>query len=703
MNVTLDYVGDALNLPPLVTELGLTAVSGIIEGLFDFGSDTPPANRIFDEVFQGYKDATLNLFRLGLTNPNDPWQRAAYTANILNFSQIVQDQGLLPAIQTYASSMFRQSTIQSMINIAGSVSGYIQQQLDNFWYETRTVDGKEIKYLRLPGEDYDPIWSPLEQEFLGLNTTPGEEDIYGINEGGINRWGIFGVDGTGTFGLYNGEMIQILQGDMEAWQRMESGDLAFVELHDANGDVFLVVSPNEDGGYIIGSDFDDWMNNRFSTSEIDLSFGYDEFYEVNKRIAYEELTDEEKQILSNFGISDIDELGSFFYTVNPWEDLEKVAFATEFNEDVTTFINNNPELAYEVISMIIRHSKDVWENNPIFHRNIWTLQNFNYDGYDTSTYVSDVKTYLEANSELSDEQILKITQSLQSDMPDYADVSGFKPSAKLNFIDESQSAVLPNGGKLESSFHTGYTYLKGNDQLLWGKENEFWKGVVYGGIATNIYGKIEAEIGAEYGIFYASLTGETADIIQKAPSFIQKDVNPGGLTLEEGAHASLVLAGNKHDFYGFAQESTDGIFLGFRYEYLTKEGIGADFDIKVMPGGGLLNREREPATQDERDALKLYESFKNKELIADEDKLRLQNYIIGQVTAEIQNNPEAHQYFQDNPDALNNLFESVATFTEALNGNYFEFDATANIPSRNEFLNAINQIFAEGASVNFER
>ena len=42
-----------------------------MEGILNFGSDTPVANRIFDEVWEGYKNGTLNLFRLGFSNAND--------------------------------------------------------------------------------------------------------------------------------------------------------------------------------------------------------------------------------------------------------------------------------------------------------------------------------------------------------------------------------------------------------------------------------------------------------------------------------------------------------------------------------------------------------------------------------------------------------------------------------------------------------
>jgi len=471
-NVGLDYVADELNLPPLVTELGFTAVSGILEGILDFGSGTPIANRIFNEVWQGYENATLNLFRLGLQNPNDPWQRSSYIANVLNFSEIVRQngngiEGLWDAIETYSSAMFRQSTVQSMIDIGGSVSAYIEQQLtDPNGFISQMINGKEIKYLRIPGEDYDPTWSPLEQEFLGLNVTPGEEDIYALNEGGLNRWGVFAADGTGNFGLYNGEMIQILQDDMEAWQRMEDGDLAFVELHDSGGNIALVVSPNEDGGYIVGEDFDDWLNNKFSTDVFDVSFDYGNFYEIEQKIIYENLSDEEKHILNSFGIGTLDELGSFFYSVDPWDELKNVAFATEFNEDIRQFMYDNPELAYDVMSMIVRHSQNTWDNNYQLHRNNWISRMFNYDGRDISTYIDDVSNYLQNNTSLTDDQISDLVTQLQTDMPRYEASAGFKPSAKLNFIDLSHDYSLPNGGKLKSSFHAGCTSMGQTEQFL---------------------------------------------------------------------------------------------------------------------------------------------------------------------------------------------------------------------------------------------
>jgi len=703
MNISLNYVSQQLDLHPLVTELGFTAVAGIIEGLFNLNPEIPAANKIFDEVWEGYTNATLNLFRLGLQNPNDPWQQAAYIANIMEFSEIVQEQGLLNAIETYATSMFRQSTVQSMINIAGSVSNYIQQQLnDPTQYVTGIKDGKTLKYIKLPTDLYMPDVSPLEQDYLALIADPGAEDVYGMRQGNLERWGIFGVDELRNLGLLSGEMRQYLEAEVEAWQKMENGLLSYVELHDPDGDVFLVVSPDGEGGYITGRTFSEWLNNKFTTDVFDISFGYGDYYDVEKKILYDSLTDEEKQILANFGLNNINDLGTVFYGV---DDVGKVALATNFNEDVLQFLNNHPDLTYEVISMFIKHSEDSWGNNYSLHRNNWVKKMFKYNGYDTSTYISDVENYLRTNTDLPEDRIKLITDKLSEDMSEYGRKAGFKPSAKLNFVDETVESPIAGGGKIENSFHAGYSYLKGNDQLLWGKENSFWKGVLYGGITTNIYGKIGANIGAESGIFYVDLNGETGDIIQRTPTFItEKNIGIGGsLALEEGAHVNLVINENKHDFYGFAEESTDGFNLGFRYEFLTPQGVGIDFSVKIQPGEGLFNKKREPATQDERDAQKLYDSFKNKQLINNEDKEQLKTYIVNQVNAEIQRNTEANQYFQGNPDVLNNLYATIDTFADNLTGKYFEYNVSTNVPSIEELLNIINKVIADGASTNLSR
>jgi len=360
ISVGLDYASQELNINPLLAEFGFTAVAGLLEGLFDFSSNAPPVNRIFDKIWEGYKNAALNIFQLGMADPTDPWQQAAYTANIMNFSEIVQEKGLLNAIETYATSMFRQSTIQSMITLSGSVSNWIQQQLDDpTQYITEIKDGKELKYIKLPGVYYDPDLSPLEQEYLSLLMTEGEENVFGLKEGDFERWGIFGVDELDNWGLLDGDVIQWLEDDVKAWQKMEDGYLSYVDLCDADGNIILVISPDDEGGYIIGRDFNEWLENKFSTDDFEIVLDKDDLYETTRRIYLRDLDETTQDLLKSFGMRDDGTLGEIAYYLdsdgtysfeNQWEYI----LSDEMRE---IFINSDDVGKLALAEMMIALSK----------------------------------------------------------------------------------------------------------------------------------------------------------------------------------------------------------------------------------------------------------------------------------------------------------------------------------------------------------
>ena len=104
--IGLDYVTEALDLNPLLANIGFSAIATLLQAGIQAGMPNGEKN-IFKTVFEIYKNNTLTFLGYGdPSNPNYAWQQAAYISQILDFSDIIRDQGLVEALNIYAMGFF---------------------------------------------------------------------------------------------------------------------------------------------------------------------------------------------------------------------------------------------------------------------------------------------------------------------------------------------------------------------------------------------------------------------------------------------------------------------------------------------------------------------------------------------------------------------------------------------------------------------
>jgi len=118
VNIGLNLVGQVLSMPQLLVSLGAVTIAGALEGMLEGRN---PLEGIFDTYFSAGK----GLVTLGSLDPltgeisNNPCLQAAYIAQVLDFSQIIQDRGIVEALETYATAYLQQTTINEIWKLGG--------------------------------------------------------------------------------------------------------------------------------------------------------------------------------------------------------------------------------------------------------------------------------------------------------------------------------------------------------------------------------------------------------------------------------------------------------------------------------------------------------------------------------------------------------------------------------------------------------
>lgn len=110
-SIGLQWVYGELGIPPILGAITSNMVISSIEAILN-------QKNIFFTISENTSEALMNTFTLG-GNSEDPWRQAAYIANLMDFVDIIKEDGILAAFETYLAAMFHQSTISSITENGG--------------------------------------------------------------------------------------------------------------------------------------------------------------------------------------------------------------------------------------------------------------------------------------------------------------------------------------------------------------------------------------------------------------------------------------------------------------------------------------------------------------------------------------------------------------------------------------------------------
>jgi len=200
-NLALNLIGQTFNIDPLYLSLGARAITGAISGALSKESD------MFKGIGEAFKSSTLNLLTFGMYDPEtgtyrtDPWSQAGYISQVLDFSQKVQEEGLLPALEIYTAAIFQQETVNAILS-EGGIIDLIFRRINEGKVENVIYNGIQAKKVKMQEGDKEVylIYSATEDKLLAirdgnrlLETTDGQYELgpdgdFGIKDGTITTY-----------------------------------------------------------------------------------------------------------------------------------------------------------------------------------------------------------------------------------------------------------------------------------------------------------------------------------------------------------------------------------------------------------------------------------------------------------------------------------------------------------------------------------
>jgi len=232
--IAFSLAGDALNLPPLVNNMIITAVMGAIDGF-----NENPQERItgmFQGMFQNFWNASVRALTFGLYDPvqggwNKDWQKNYYLAHLIDFIDVVQEKGIVAAIENYMTHIFRDEAIR-VINQQGGIADFItgnaeMVQEDGVWLKKINVTGNENLYL-----------------------DPNTDNVIGRDYGDVKERGQYGINPiTGGFGLINGSIEEITsEGTRMVYHVSGSVVIDKMEVYGTNGSHIQIIARDPETG-----------------------------------------------------------------------------------------------------------------------------------------------------------------------------------------------------------------------------------------------------------------------------------------------------------------------------------------------------------------------------------------------------------------------------------------------------------------------
>jgi len=254
VSIGLDYLTEELDLDPLLGNIAYAIVATGIEGLFSekglfkhmadtyknalgkmFGYN--PAPNMYDKIYWEF-DAQQNamilneqryLSDLNSYEQNRHWFETAHMANVIEFSNIIQEQGLEVALNTYATSLFNGVAVNAITNLADigikEIGTYISNKLNaydsnpgNVSEVTRTVlpDGTIIYKVAIKDKYGNVVCEFNLEEKVNSQTGNIYRNYLGFElPDGYEIYGDYLVDPETQYAEMNKGFISNLLGDVE--------------------------------------------------------------------------------------------------------------------------------------------------------------------------------------------------------------------------------------------------------------------------------------------------------------------------------------------------------------------------------------------------------------------------------------------------------------------------------------------------------
>jgi len=386
--IGLNYLVDEFDLNPLLANIGFSAIATAINGTLQ---SMLPGNEnldIFKFMFDTYKNNALVF--LGSGASTDSWMEAAYAAQILDFTKIARERGIVDALNTYATGFFSSIAVNQMVTAAGTIGQYIKNKLDAGQIEQVDLEnGETATGVRV--EDTETIL-----------LFDSEGNVVGLKDGAKLIFGDIGIDGQGKMALFNGYIEGTYVPGLGLTMDIENGYATNARIiHPVTGETLYWVTPNAGKGYIYHDNFGDYLDAKIEYVQEDYKYSfeikeneiYDFYYETLLPIS-----EEGRELLATYGIYDINDLGRLYYHLTQSNNSSTPSYIYDFNEEITQLISAHPHLIGDIINLstVAASEKSLLIDSLFSTINYENLQNGTVSRgtrYDLETVLNAVKGY----------------------------------------------------------------------------------------------------------------------------------------------------------------------------------------------------------------------------------------------------------------------------------------------------------------------
>ena len=194
----------------------------------------------------------------------DSWMEASYAAQILDFTKIARERGIVDALNTYATGFFSSIAVNQMVTAAGTIGQYIKNKLDAG--QTEQVDLEN-------GETATGVRVENTETILLFDS---EGNVGGLKDGAKLIFGDIGIDGQGKMGLFSGYIEGTYIPGLGLTMDIENGYATNARIIDPiTGETLYWVKPTSDGGHILFDSYGDYLDAKIDDYLQNISFSYE--------------------------------------------------------------------------------------------------------------------------------------------------------------------------------------------------------------------------------------------------------------------------------------------------------------------------------------------------------------------------------------------------------------------------------------------
>jgi hypothetical protein len=272
-SIGINYATQELGLNPLLANIGFSAIAAALNA--GIQTATGGSQDVFKTFFDTYINNALTFLGYGnITDPNYAWLEASYKAQILDFSDIVRQKGIVEALNIYGTSFFNSTTVGAIAQSGMTIGKYFDDKISKRQYVIDTTSGGVdfAKIAILKGSDIVG-YGFFSWDGVNVGALIGKEEIYQDH----TFWGLGGLgkDSYGSLGFWNDSTLMDTYSTFKNIQKIENGDLTYANVQDLLGNDLIDINPLDFGDRITWNAYGEFLDAKINDTLNNMEFTFE--------------------------------------------------------------------------------------------------------------------------------------------------------------------------------------------------------------------------------------------------------------------------------------------------------------------------------------------------------------------------------------------------------------------------------------------